>query len=344
MRQLQADEEVQGRPMRYYTNSEMGTFKECRRKWWLGTYRRLRLRATNYVGAAPIGTRIHLAMEPYYQPPAVDENGDPVIHPSPSDTMRKIIAAERAQIIMDNQHLAGDEDDGEFNQLTALLKQFDKEAELSQIMIDGYVQWLEETGADSDYLVIAGEQTVEYEFAPGQALAGRLDVRMQRIHDGVFFGLDHKTCGGFADLERRLPTDEQMLLYEILQRVTNPDFRNSGMIFNMLRKVKRSSTAKPPFFQRTEVRFNAHQLSSMWYRVMGVIRDIDEVTARLDAGESHLTVVYPRPNNDCHWKCEFYPVCPMFDDGSRAEDMIQSLYVQGDPLERYPDLNQGFDA
>ena len=74
---------------------------------------------------------------------------------------------------------------------------------------------------------------------------------------------------------------------------------------------------------------------------MAVIRDINDVTARLDAGESHLTAAYPRPNKDCSWKCEFFPVCPLFDDGSRAEDMIQSLYVVGDPLDRYPDLAEG---
>jgi hypothetical protein len=134
-----------------------------------------------------------------------------------------------------------------------------------------------------------------------------------------------------------------MLLYEILQRVTDPLNRNEGMIFNMLRKVKRTAKANPPFYKRAEVRFNQHQLDSAWYRFMGIIRDIDEVTARLDAGESHLTAVYPHPTKDCHWKCEFYPVCPMFDDGSRAEDMLQSLYVVGAPLERYPDLNGGTD-
>lgn len=321
--------------MRYYTNSEMGTFKDCRRRWWLGTYRRLRLRATALTGAAPIGTRVHRAMEGWYQPEGVERV-------NPSVRIREVVAEERAQLIEQNAHLMATGDD-EFNPLTALLKTFDSEAELSIIMVDGYVQWLEETGADSDYRVIAGEQTVEYEFAPGKAIAGKLDVRMQRIHDGVFFGMDHKTCGGFAELERRLPVDEQMLLYEILSRVTNQDHQNAGMVFSMLRKVKRSSTAKPPFFQRAEVRFNHHQLTSMWYRVMGVINDIDAVTARLDAGESHLVVAYPRPNKDCSWKCEFYPVCGMFDDGSRAEDMIQSLYVEGDPLDRYPNLTQGAD-
>lgn len=327
--------------MRYYTNSEMGTFKDCRRKWWLGTYRKLRLRSRQMTGAAPIGTRVHQAFEPWYQPD-FDAEGNPIVKISPSVRIREVIAADRVQLIEQNAHLMATSDE-EFNPMTALLKQFDSEAELATIMVDGYVQWLEETGADSDYRVIAGEQTVEYEFAPGKAIAGKLDVRMQRIHDGVFFGMDHKTCGGFADLERRLPVDEQMLLYEILSRITNVGHQNAGMIFSMLRKVKRSATAKPPFFQRAEVRFNAHQLESMWYRVMGVINDIDAVTARLDAGESHYVIAYPRPNKDCSWKCEFYAVCPMFDDGSRAEDMIASLFVVGDPLERYPDLSKGAD-
>jgi hypothetical protein len=119
--------------------------------------------------------------------------------------------------------------------------------------------------------------------------------------------------------------------------------KSDGMVFNMLRKVKRSARANPPFFKRAEVRFNEHQLTSAWYRVMAIINDIEAVTARLDAGESHYTAAYPRPNGDCSWKCEFYPVCGLFDDGSRAEDMLISLYQVGDPLERYPDITGGLE-
>lgn len=318
--------------MRYYTNSEMGTFRDCRRKWWLGTYRRLQLRARTVIGAAPIGTRVHSALEPWYQPEGV-ERRDPRI------VVKEIIAHDRATLI---ESIGPVEDNDEFNPLTAALKQFDSESELVTIMIDGYMDWLEETGADSDYRIIASEQSVQYEFAPGEAIAGRIDTQVQRIHDGVLFGMDHKT-GDFGALEKKLPQDEQMLLYEILRRLNNPDSRSDGMIFNMLRKVKRSARANPPFFKRAEVRFNQHQLESAWYRVMAIINDIKSVTARLDAGESHFTAAYPRPNGDCSWKCEFYIVCPMFDDGSRAEDMIQSFYVQGDPLERYPDLTGDYE-
>ena len=77
---------------------------------------------------------------------------------------------------------------------------------------------------------------------------------------------------------------------------------------------------------------------------MATINDIRDVTRRLDAGESHLSAAYPHPTGDCHWRCEFFSVCSMLDDGSRAEDMLQSLFVVGDPLERYPELVEGDDT
>jgi len=320
--------------MRYYTNSEMGTFKECRRKWWLGTYRQLRLKATRLTGAAPIGTRVHQALEGLYQPPGKEIT-------RPGEMMRLINARNRAQLIEQSAHLMPANDD-EVNAFAPLLKQFDSEAELTQIMVDGYEQWLAETGVDSDYIVLASEETVSFEFTPGYSIAGRRDTRVQRISDGIKLSMDHKT-GDFAALRKQAGQNEQMLLYEILQRITDPENRNEGMVLNMIRKVKRTATAKPPFYDRHEIKFNQHQLESAWYHVMAVINDIQSITARLDAGESHQTAVYPRPSNDCSWKCEFYPVCPMFDDGSRAEDMIESYYVVGDHLERYPDLNQGTD-
>jgi hypothetical protein len=311
--------------MRYYTNSEMGTFKDCRRKWWLGTYRRLQRRHLKVTGAAPIGTRVHKALEAHYQPVQVMD---------PREALKIHIAGEREALI---RSYDGPPNIYEHNPLESELKQFEDEAQLAVIMIDGYMQWLEESGEDSNYIVLSSEETVAFEFAPGYSLAGKRDTRLQRLSDGVKLSMDHKT-GDFNGLMQQASQNEQMLLYEILQRITDPDNRNEGMLLNMLRKVKRTARANPPFYKRHEIRFNQPQLEAAWYHVMAVIGDIQSVTARLDAGESHQTVVYPRPNRDCSWKCEFFPVCPLFDDGSRAEDMIQSLFVQGDPLDRYPDL------
>lgn len=234
---------------------------------------------------------------------------------------------------------------GEPEALDVQLRQFDKEAELSRAMIEGYMQWLEETGADSDFEVIASESAVEYEIAEGVSLAGRIDARVRRIHDGALMHWDVKTCASFADLERQLPQSEQLLLYEILLRATNPTERNAGAAYTLIRKVKRSATAKPPFFARTEVRFNDHQIRSAWYRIMGTIEDIQRTETQLASQPEHPEMyVYPRPASDCHWSCEFFPVCGSLDDGSRAEDMLSSLYEVGDPMDRYADLTGGSES
>lgn len=319
--------------MRYYSNSEITTFKDCRRKWWLGSYRHLRLKARKVVGAAPIGSRVHEALAPWYVP-------EGVVRIDPRVALEEAIVRDRDALTASAFNSASLAPDPEMAEAIILseMKDFEKEIDLCRAMIEGYVQWLEETGADSDYRVIMSEMPVSYEFASGESLIGRIDTQVEQISSGLQLGIDHKT-GDFGALRKTLPQSEQMLLYEILRRVTFPDTRSDGMMFNMIRKVKRTAAAKPPFFDRQIVRFNQHQIESAWQRVMATINDIREVTRRLDAGESHLTAVYPRPNNDCSWKCEFFPVCPMFDDGSRAEDMLQSLYMVGDPLERYPELS-----
>ena len=48
------------------SNSEIQTFKDCRRKWWLSYYRRLRPRTESKTGALALGSRIHQALDDYY--------------------------------------------------------------------------------------------------------------------------------------------------------------------------------------------------------------------------------------------------------------------------------------
>lgn len=321
---------MRGKPLRYFTNSELSTYKRCRRKWWLAYHRRLRLKARSLVGAAPIGTRVHQALEPWYQPAGVERV-------DPRTALEAVIHTDKVALI--------ESWTGEPEHLDEQIRQFEKESELCRAMIEGYVQWLEETGADSDFEVIASESAVEYEIAPGVSLAGRLDTRVRRIHDGALLFLDHKTTDNFTILTRQLPTAEAMQLYEILQRATNPTERNAGAIYNMLRKIRRSGTAKPPFYERAEVRFNDFQLESAWYRVLGTIADIQRTEDDLSSSPAHPEMfVYPSPTRDCSWDCEFYLLCPAFDDGSRVDAMIDSLYEVGPLLERYPELTGGSES
>ena len=53
---------------RLVSNSEIQTFKQCRRKWWLQWYRGLASRQTEVQGVRSTGTRLHIGLDAYYQP------------------------------------------------------------------------------------------------------------------------------------------------------------------------------------------------------------------------------------------------------------------------------------
>jgi hypothetical protein len=330
--------------MRYFSNSEFQTFKRCRRKWWLGWFRRLKPLVEGRTGSGPLGTKVHRSLAPLYVPAdhvhegLLDPAGNQYVGPiDPRETVERLIREERAAVIEAWAH-DPQQADGELSEL-------DKQNDYVRAMVDGYMAWLEQTGADSDFEVLGSEVPVTLEVSPGRSLVARLDARVRRISDGIRFFIDHKTCANFPDLQRSLKASEQMPTYLIIERATAAleGERTHGAIFNGLRKVKRTVNAKPPFFDRFDKTYNEHELESQWVRIHGQIRDIEEVEVRIGRGEDPRYAAYPNKTRDCHWQCEFYPVCDMFDDGSRAEDMLGAIYQVGDSLDRYPELTGGRD-
>lgn len=293
------------------SNSEIQTFKECKRKWWLTYYRGLQMKLERPSGPLALGTRVHAALEAYYA-----DNQDPV------EVYRQLAEADRYNLLVEQRPT----DD------------FDKEAELGRVMIEGYVEWLEETGADENLEVVGAEKRLSATLLDGKVeLQGKLDLRVKRKTDGIRLLFDHKTVGtSFAEFNKTAHMAEQVLVYMILEALQPDELeRCDGAVYNLLRKTKRSATAKPPFYERTEVRHNKTTLDAFWKRLHGMLGDIVHLRAQLDAGADHFTVAYPTPTKDCSWKCPFYAVCPMFDDGSAAEQMLSDYYKQVDPYQRY---------
>jgi hypothetical protein len=228
--------------------------------------------------------------------------------------------------------------------LPGILIKMHKDDDLERAMLDGYMQWLEETGADANYEVLASER---YEDALLPGLAGRggvpvyiiakLDAKVRRRSDGVLRYMDHKTVADFASKVMLLQMDEQMLWYGLIEILENTPLgeRSGGAIYNMMRRVKRTVKAKPPFYERVEVVHNRHQLERFYEQLWGTIRDLLELEARLDAGMPHHMAAYPNPNGACSWDCDYRAICPLFNDGSRVEAMISNYYVAGDPLAYY---------
>lgn len=304
---------------RFVSNSELQTFKRCRRKWWLSWHRGLTLRAESPVGVRQVGDRCHRALKGHYVP------GGPTKPDQMLDELERLITLDRTAA-------------GEMDAETS--RKFESEADLERIMLEGYVEWLATTGADADYEVIAPETYLEagiLNLGPTSvAIIGKLDVRLRRRSDGAHLFMDHKTVGDLRAPTLMLPLDEQMLHYHLLESLNVDDGQRAvGALYNMIKRVKRTTTAKPPFFERVEVRHNDHELESYQRRIRGEIVAMLDVGDELNDGVDPREIAYPTPNRNCTWDCDFFAVCPMLDDGSRAEAMLLQLYVKRDPLEYY---------
>lgn len=298
------------------SNSEIQTFKRCRRKWWLAYVRCLAIKPSesSMAGVMHLGIRVHNALERYYG------HGE-----DPLKVERALYEAGRPVIIERN--------------LEKEIKDYEGDHVYAQRMIDGYLQWVTEEGIDAGYEVVAAEQEVRVPSGiPGVDLRGKLDVRLRRRTDGRRVFMDHKTAGS-VDI-KTIEINEQFPMYALLERLLprqagEPTHHSDGGVINVLKRVKRTMQAKPPFYKRHEVRFNPMQLRSMWARVHAVIIEILAIRKALAQGGDHHAIVYPTPASDCDWSCPFFKICPLFDDGSRYEAAIEAHYVVVDPYARY---------
>jgi hypothetical protein len=322
-----------GKLLPVITNGQLQTFKRCRRKWWLAWYRKLAMRDESRTDARAIGTRVHRALQAWYAP-----DGHPRV--DPRDALERVIVQDRTALIASARERGHDD-----FVIANLTDEFSKVSSLERAMIEGYVQWLAETGADAELRVVAPETVVSVNVDVPRRdghdteveLKGLLDVRLVRTTDEVRLFMDHKTVADFTNPVRTLHQNEQMLHYHLLEwlALAGTDDRCDGALYNMLRKVKRTARATPPFYQRVEVRHNDFELESYKTHLLATTDQLLEATERLDAGQSPQRIAYPTRTRDCAYDCDFFAVCSMLDDGSRAEDALASLFVVTDPMTRY---------
>ena len=299
------------------SNSEIQTFKDCRRRWWLTYYRRLKPREKTMTGALALGSRIHQALDDHYA------KGVPLLkaHSDLVETEKQLLLAD-------------------FRDVSDL----ETEAELGRIMLEGYEEWVEENGIDAELEMISTEETIIAPLFGGAVeLQGKLDMRVRRKTDGVRLFRDFKTVGGsLSEFSNMAHMNEQVMTYMLLEATkADESNRSEGGIFTMLKKVRRTASAKPPFYDQIEIRHNVFTLRSFWNRIHGAIGDLMRVRTALDAGEAHSFVAYPTASRDCKWKCQFFAICPMFDDGSAAEQALSEMYEESDPYAYYDSDKKG---
>ena len=317
--------------IRYISASEIAAWKFCLRHWYLRYFLGLRPKHELPLEKRDSGTRVHLALQGWYVP-----EGMPQV--DPREGIETAIMADR--MVLSNHLLASGcysvNDHADFIKLV-------KANDVERLMVSGYMEWLEETGADAYLQVIEPEAYLEAVFPElcrdDIRIVGKLDVRVRRTSDRVRMLIDHKTRDVMPKLSE-LQRDEQMLFYELLEDLTSSseDDRCDGALYNVLRRSKRTATAKPPFYARHYIPHNTHVKRAFRRRLTATIRDMISVEDALTAGVHHLDVAYPNPGKDCEWRCTFARICTMFDDGSRVEDLLRDRYKSDDPLYYYGDL------
>jgi RecB family exonuclease len=291
--------------VRPLTSTELNAWRTCPRGWWLTHYRCLK-KKRDLPPLANVGTLYHAALEQYYEG----------FETLPADFIRGKM-------------------DALLEEYPELSDQIAKDGQLAVIMAEGYVEWVAETGADSDFDVVGAEVMVEAQVEEF-TLRGKIDARLKRRSDGALLQLEHKTVGNLSDHPSWAQENPQFLNYDLLAYLTKPDgVPTDGLIVNMARRVKRTARANPPFYGRLEVRHNKDELRSHYRHVVGTGRAIARAREQLDAGHDHHLVCPPSPGRNHQWVCACAPIITMFDDGSDVESLLEELYEPWDPMGRY---------
>lgn len=295
------------------SNSEIQTFKMCRRSWMLQYYSGLTPVDRKLTGPLPLGIRVHEAAERHYR------DGEDMLE-AYLDLFRKdeILFKESGQDFFDD-----------------LEKTFYSEGELGRIMVEGYQEWMRDESGLAEFEITDIENALQYQVLDGRVnLIGKVDLELTDKNDGSVYIGDLKTTAQLTTYHNVSHMSEQLMLYTMLRRLTS-ERRTDGGVYILLKKVKRSARATPPFYEKMVVRFNETTIENFWTRIIGTLGDMLAVRDALDGGADHHLVAYPSVSESCKWRCPFYSMCSMMDDGSDWERWLETYTEKYNPYERY---------
>lgn len=295
-----------------FSHSEMAVYKDCKRKWMLQYYKKLRRRRTPRAKARDTGILVHAALEQFYVAGSLDNDLS-------EEMMMNFLVAAR-----DEDMLKVDETER---------KMVTDVHNTARILCEGYVEWLRETGADVGLRFHPNPSEVELRVPgpiDGTEIMGIIDLSAIDERSGDLVVMDTKVTGSIDTMLKTLHIGEQGPMYAVLAKITEGDSaRGFRVIWNMIKNTKQTARAKPPFYQRYELAINDDQLRQFYMQLQGQMEEILRTESRLNAGESHVKVAYPTPSNDCSWKCPYFSVCGAMNDMTRndVDYLIDAYYT-----------------
>lgn len=280
----------------YVRQSEIKSWKDCRRKtawqYWDGLTKK-----ESTISNADVGIAVHAGLQAHYA------GGQP--HTALSDWYDNSPKSEEWQ----------------------------QAYTLASIMVNGYLEWLESTGADAGITITGVEREISVPFMErGEDtvyITGKVDLEFLDRFDRPML-MDHKTVATIGQ-DIMAVMDEQRLTYAVLRKLEDgTDYQ--GAIHNQLKRVKRTSTAKPPFYERFSVTYNTEQLKNHWRHMQGSITEMLNIREKeMNEEDTHLYLP-PNPGRDCSWKCSYTGMCKLRDDGSDWEAYRDEWYTVNLPV------------
>lgn len=293
-----------------YSNSEISTWRDCRRKWMLNYFMSLAPKKRDVRYPLTVGNLVHGAFEMFYLAGGVNAPMDE--GPTPEDQARDFLADKRATDIAEcaEEHLAT----------------IEKSHRAALACFQSYLNWLDETGADLNLEIIGAEDKITMPGPiPNSQLNGRIDLLARDMITGDIVVLDLKMVGSITDKIRQLSLDTQCKTYALLAR--HKYHKPIRVAFRMVKINQRTAKTKGPQEEEYTIHLNESQLDVYQQQLEGIMGDILATHDRLTAGEHHQVVAYPSPSDSCSWKCDFFSVCPMMDDpGSDAQWLLDNAF------------------
>lgn len=304
---------------RKFTSSELRQYQDCRRSWYIKYHLGYGpKRDAGEVGVSRVGTLYHLGVEAYYKGAEADDAIEVVAH----EVARTVGILEEAG--RDTKRVKANGD-------------------LVRIMLEGFFEWLAETGADADLEVVSVEEAQEVPFAADYfstnydvqvSLLGKFDLLARRRSNGKLVILDSKSVQSASDQELTAPIAPQFKHYGLIKLLQGE--RVDGALVRWARRVKRTARATPPFYGEVPVDHPLEVLRSYYLHTLSLVEEILIVERELLAGTDPITLgIGPRVTRDCG-RCFARPVCPVMDDATmNATDLLAWSYERVNPLERY---------
>jgi len=196
---------------------------------------------------------------------------------------------------------------------------------MASVMLDGYVDWLQDTGHEAGMATEQVEWKWEFplpEAGDGVSVYGQVDLLMRDSLRGDGLILDDvKSVADFSVCPT--PVDFQLRTYALAVRETMGETPVS-IGHRRARRVLRTSKAKPPFYDRYPIPVNDQILDA--HKGHLATRVVDIIWAKQYATEPEHEALYPNPTKDCSWDCDFKDICSMVDEGDDWQHIVARDY------------------